>query len=121
MDPLKKQKQLSKRKLRLRKKIVGASDRPRLALNRSHLNLYVQVIDDINGKTVLSMSTSNPKMRAQSKNWGNVAGSKKFGEIFGEELKSKQINKIVFDRRGRPYHGRVKAFADALREKGIQF
>lgn len=121
MNILKKQEQLYKRKLRIRKKVSGTPERPRLSLHRSHLNLHAQLVDDLNGKTIFSMSTSAGKFQSQSKNWGNIGGSKKFGEIFGAELKTKKIGKIVFDRVGRPYHGRIKAFAEALREKGIEF
>ena len=113
--------QLKKRHLRVRKKVVGTPERPRLSIHRSHLNLHVQVIDDFAERTLLSNTTLNPALKGKGKKWGNVEGAKKFGAVCAEELKKKKITQIVFDRGGYPYHGRIKAFAEALRENGIQF
>ena len=116
------QKALQIRKLRIRKKVTGTAERPRLCVHRSHLNLQVQVVDDMAEKSILSFTTASPAFRSKGmKQAGNIGASKLFGQMVSEELKKKGILKIVFDRGGRPYQGRVKAFAEALRENGIQF
>ena len=113
---------LKKRHAHLRKKLTGTPERPRLAVHRSHLNLSVQVVDDLAEKTLLSSSTLNFKPAAgKRKQYGNIAGSKEFGAFLAGELKKKAIERVVFDRGGWQYHGRIQAFADALRENGIQF
>ena len=115
---------LKKRHAHLRKRIMGTPERPRLAVHRSHLNLCVQVVDDLAEKTLLSSSTLNFKATAgpgKKKQYGNIAGSKEFGKFLAGELKAKAIERVVFDRGGWQYHGRIQAFADALRENGIQF
>lgn len=114
-----KEAKLKKRHLRVRKKVSGHPDRPRLSVKRSHLNLIIQVVDDTAEKTLFSSSTV--KLGKEKKQWGNIAGSQKFGAYIATELKKKNINQIVFDRGGRQYHGRIKAFADTLRENGIKF
>ncbi len=114
-----KEEKLKKRHFRVRKKVSGLPERPRLAVKRSHLNLIVQVVDDLSEKTLLTSSTV--KLGTEKKQWGNIEGSKKFGAFIASELKKKKINQIVFDRGGRPYHGRIKAFAETLRENGIKF
>lgn len=117
-----KQQKLEKRHCRIRKKIVGTPKRPRLSLHRSHLNLWAQVIDDMSERTLFSSSTFELSSRGKNKKQnGNLEGAKKFGAHFAEELKKKKITQIVFDRGGYPYHGRVRAFAEVLRENGIQF
>ncbi|OGW80135.1 MAG: 50S ribosomal protein L18 [Omnitrophica bacterium RIFCSPLOWO2_12_FULL_44_17] len=116
------EKALQIRKLRIRKKVTGTAERPRLCVHRSHLNLQVQVVDDMAEKSILSFTTASPAFRSKGmKQAGNIGASKLFGQMVSEELKKKGILKIVFDRGGRPYQGRVKAFAEALRENGIQF
>ena len=113
---------LVKRKRRIRKKVSGTPESPRLSLVRSHLNLFVQAIDDLAERTLYASSTLNPAFRHKDlKQWGNVEAAKQFGVHVAGELKQKKITKIVFDRGGRAYHGRVRAFAEALRENGIQF
>ncbi len=117
-----KQEKLIKRHLRVRKKVVGTPERPRLSVRRSHLNLFAQAIDDLSERTIFSSSTIEPGFRGkEKKQWGNIDGAKKFGVYLAEKLKKKNITQIVFDRGGRPYHGRVKALAEVLRENGIQF
>ena len=113
---------LVKRHLRLRKKVTGTPERPRLAVHRSHLNLSAQIIDDLAEKTLYSASTVHFKVGTQGKKkqYGNIEGSKEFGKFLASELKKKNINRVVFDRGGWQYHGRIQAFADALRENGIQ-
>lgn len=111
---------LKKRHLRIRKKVVGTAERPRLAVHRSHLNLYAQAVDDVAERTILSASTLTMNEKGK-KQLGNVDGAKKFGASLAEALKKKKITSIVFDRGGFAYHGRIKSFAEALRENGIQF
>ena len=114
--------QIQKRHRRIRKKVIGSAERPRLGVHRSHLNLSIQVVDDYASKTLFSCSTLNKNFRTQVKtNTGNVDASKKFGAFTAAELKKKGITKVVFDRGGFQYHGRIKALADSLREHGIQF
>ena len=124
--------QLKKRHLRIRKKVTGTAERPRVSVHRSHLNLYAQAVDDLAERTVLSASTleMSAKMHGGSasggkekgkKQLGNIEGAKKFGSFLAEAFKKKKITRIVFDRGGFAYHGRIKAFAEALRENGIQF
>ncbi len=108
-----------KRHGRIRKKMVGTAERPRLAVHRSSKNIYVQVVDDVNAKTLISFSTmdkSFPQAKA-----AKVKKSETLGQVFAAKLKEKGINKIAFDRGGYPYHGRIKAFADAAREAGLEF
>ena len=111
---------LRNRHLRIRKKIVGTPERPRLSVHKSHLNLYAQVVDDLAERTLLSSSTLNVKEKGK-KQLGNVEGAKAFGASLAEALKKKKITRIVFDRGGFAYHGRIKAFSETLREHGIQF
>ena len=112
--------QLKKRHLRIRKKVVGTAERPRVSVHRSHLNLYAQAVDDLAERTVLSASTLQLEEKGK-KQLGNIEGAKKFGSFLAEALKKKKITRIVFDRGGFAYHGRIRAFAEALRENGIQF
>ena len=116
------EKKLTIRHRRVRKKVIGTLERPRLSVHRSHLNLFAQAIDDLAEKTLLSSSTLKGDFRGkEKKQWGNIEGAKKFGAHLAEELKKKKITRIVFDRGGYSYHGRVRVFAEALRENGIQF
>ncbi|MGQ9618117.1 MAG: 50S ribosomal protein L18 [Candidatus Aminicenantia bacterium] len=114
-----------RRKRRIRKKIFGTPEKPRVCIYKSNRYLYVQAIDDINGKTITSASTleSNLKEKFGNKSYNikSVEVAKLLGNIIGERLKEKEIEKIVFDRSGYPYHGRVKAIAEGIREKGIIF
>ena len=111
---------LKNRHFRIRKKITGTAEKPRLSVHRSHLNLYAQAVDDVAEKTIISGSTLTLADKGK-KQLGNVDGAKKFGASLAEALKKKKITRIVFDRGGFTYHGRIKAFAEALRENGIQF
>ena len=114
--------QLKKRHLRIRKKVVGTPERPRLSVHRSHLNLFAQAIDDLGERTLFSSSTLNSALHGKGKKQlGNVEGAKKFGAHLADELKKNKINKIVFDGGGYGYHGRIRALAETLRENGIQF
>ncbi len=114
-----------KRKKRIRKKLFGTPDKPRVCIYKSLRYLYVQAIDDINGRTVASASTSaeeiKKKIGKKSYNIKNIEAGKLLGNLIGERLKEKKIEKIVFDRSGYPFHGRVKAIVEGIREKGIIF
>jgi len=103
---------------RIRKKISGSSERPRLTVFRSVKHIYAQVIDDASGRT-LAAASSNEKGAEFS--GGNVAGAKEVGRLVAERAKQKGIKSVVFDRGGYLYHGRVKALADAAREGGLEF
>src|SRR5215471_10857417 len=111
---VKKETARARRKLRIRKKVHGTSERPRLTIFKSLKHIYAQVIDDISGKTLLSASSASKGFAGSG---GNVEGAKKVGAIVGDRALEKGIKKVVFDRNGYPYHGRVKALADTLREK----
>ncbi len=112
---------LKRRHIRVRRKITGNPERPRLSVRRSHLNLNVQIVDDYAEKTLLSVSSLSPEFRKKAKSAGNVEAAKLFGQFVAGEMKKKGLQKIAFDRGGYLYHGRVKALADSLRENGIQF
>lgn len=110
-----------KRHLRVRKRIKGTPERPRLAVYRSGINIYVQVIDDINGNTLLSASTIDKEVRPGVSYGGNVEAAKVVGKKVAERALAKGIKQVVFDRGGYLYTGRVKALADAAREAGLEF
>ena len=103
---------------RIRHKVRGTAERPRLAVFRSVANIYVQLIDDAQGRTLVSASTIEKGKRA---NGGNLKAAKTIGKLIAERAKEKGIQKVVFDRGGYIYHGRVKALADAAREAGLEF
>jgi len=105
---------------RIRKKMQGTAERPRLNVYRSLNHIYVQVIDDLHGKTLVSASTAEGQKDAR-RTGGNVASAKAVGKTIAERAKAKGVTKVVFDRGGYIYHGRVKAVADAAREAGLQF
>jgi len=106
----------------MRQKVAGTAERPRLNVYRSLNHLYVQVIDDANGKTLVSLSTASPDLKDKTKkDGGNVKGAGILGGAVADLCKKKGIDKVVFDRAGYLYHGRVKALADAARKGGLQF
>lgn len=105
---------------RIRKKLQGSAERPRLNVYRSLNHIYVQVVDDLHGKTLVSASSAEGK-KGERRTGGNVAAAKAVGKVIAERAKAKGITKVVFDRGGYIYHGRVKALADAAREGGLQF
>lgn len=110
-----------RRHLHLRKRVFGTKERPRLSIHRSIKNLDAQLVDDLKGHTLFSLSTLSPTLNGKTASWGNVKAATIFGEVFAEEATKKGFSKIVFDRGGRLYHGRIKAFADACRKKGLKF
>jgi large subunit ribosomal protein L18 len=105
---------------RIRKKVLGTAERPRLSVYRSLNHIYVQVIDDLKGVTLVSASSAEGK-KVDRKTGGNLAAAKSVGKVIAERARSKGIDKVVFDRGGYLYHGRVKALADAAREAGLKF
>lgn len=106
------------RKVHVRKTIVGSSDRPRMTVFKSNRNLYVQIVDDAAGNTIVSGSTLEEALKGTKP---TVEGGAKLGELVGARLKEKNIGSVVFDRNGYKYHGVIKAIADGTRKAGIQF
>ena len=109
-----------RRHFRVRKKVAGNPDRPRLVVHRSHLHLVAQIVDDVAGRTLLTCSTRQSDFQKKFPKGGNVEAAKHLGEWVAQSATAKGIKKVVFDRGGYVYHGRVKALADAAREKGLQ-
>jgi len=113
-----------KRHIRVRKRVTGSPERPRLNVYRSSNNIYVQVIDDLAGKTLASASTLDASLRdpkATRSAGGNIDAAKAVGALIAERAKEAGVTKVVFDRGGYLYHGRVQALADAARENGLDF
>jgi large subunit ribosomal protein L18 len=111
-------------KYRIRKRVQGNQDRPRLTVFRSVAHMYVQVVDDMTGTTIASASTVEPKVKgalAKTAKGGNIEGAKAIGRTIAERLLEKGVKRVVFDRNGFLYHGRVKAVAEAAREAGLEF
>jgi len=111
----------ARRKLAIRKNIYGTSDRPRLTVFKSARHIYVQIIDDVKGHTLVSASTQAKDVRPAVKNGGNMTAAKQIGESIAEKALAAGIKAVVFDRNGFRYHGRLRALADAARQKGLQF
>jgi large subunit ribosomal protein L18 len=112
---------LNKVKNRIRAKVRGTTEIPRLSVFRSNENIYAQLIDDVQGKTILSSSTLDKEIKTLLKSGKSCEASKLVGEAIAKKSLENKIEKVVFDRGGRLYHGRVQALADAAREKGLQF
>ena len=111
-------------KLRLRKRIVGSAERPRVTVFRSVAHIYAQAVDDATGRTVAAASTVEPAVKArmgENVRGGNVAGAALVGQLISERLLAKGLKQAVFDRNGFLYHGRVKAVAEAARKAGLEF
>jgi len=106
---------------RIRKGVVGSSERPRLCLHRSLKNLQAQIIDDSSGKIILGKSTLAKDVRSKLKSGGNVNAATVLGAAVAAEAVKKGITKVSFDRGGYLYHGRIKAFAEAARKAGLEF
>jgi len=106
---------------RIRKKVSGSPERPRLAVFRSKAHIYAQVIDDDAGRSLCAASSLDKDFRKDGKRGGSVAASKAVGTMIAERAKEKGIGAVVFDRGGFLYHGRVKALAEAAREGGLKF
>ena len=109
---------------RIRKRVRGIEARPRLTVFRSVTHIYVQVVDDTTGRTIASASSVDPAVKgalAKAERGGNIAGAKAIGKAIAARLLEKGVTRVVFDRNGFLYHGRVKAVADAAREAGLEF
>jgi len=103
---------------RIRRKLAGTAERPRLAVFRSVAHIYAQIIDDGEGKTLASASSVDKSVKTKG---GNLAAAKTIGKLVAERAKEKGINRVVFDRGGYQYHGRIKALAEAARAAGLEF
>ena len=110
-----------KRKRRIRKTISGSPERPRLSVFRSSKHIYAQLIDDFNGATLAAASSMDPETRQQEKVKGKIDNAKQVGKVIADRAKAKGISRVVFDRNGFLYHGRVRALATAAREAGLEF
>lgn len=108
-----------KRHRRLRKKVAGLPDRPRLSVYRSHKQLYVQLIDDVASKTIGGWSTKDARLKTLARG-SDVAAAKRLGELVAEDAVKLGVTRVVFDRGGYLYHGRIQAVADAVRAGGLQ-
>ena len=117
----KKQAGLNRRHTRVRGKVSGTADCPRLCVTRSNKNLYVQFIDDVAGKTICGISTHAADFKKSKKNGATVEGAKELGKLAAKTAADKKIKKVVFDRGGNLYHGRIKALAESCREGGLEF
>jgi large subunit ribosomal protein L18 len=110
-----------RRQARIRRRIRGTDERPRLTVFRSNKHIYVQAITDASARTLLSVSTLSPELRTVLKKTGDVQAAKEVGLLVARRCKEKGITRVVFDRNGFLYHGRVKAVADGAREGGLEF
>jgi large subunit ribosomal protein L18 len=110
-----------RRKLRIRNKVSGTPERPRLSVFRSARHIYAQVVDDVTGKTLAYASTLSKDLRGMLEQDNKVEAAKKVGALIAKICKSKKIDRVVFDRNGYLYHGRVSALAQAAREAGLEF
>lgn len=121
MDKLKaKAASLARRHRRVRGKISGTADRPRLVVSRSSTNIYAQLIDDVAGVTLVSASSIDPEIKGSLKGGGNVDAAKAVGGLMGRRAVEKGLTEAVFDRGGHLYHGRVQALADGARDAGLK-
>jgi len=110
-----------RRHRRVRKKVVGTVERPRLAVFRSHKHMYAQIIRDDTGETLVAASTLDPQLRERLAKTGDTAAARGVGRLIGERARAAGIQRIVLDRGGYLYHGRVKALAEGAREAGLEF
>jgi large subunit ribosomal protein L18 len=106
---------------RVRKKVDGTPARPRLAVSRSNTNIYAQIIDDASGRTLCGVSSRDKELREQRSYGGNAKAAAAVGKTLAEKARTLGVEQVCFDRRGRKYHGRIKALADAAREAGLKF
>jgi large subunit ribosomal protein L18 len=110
-----------RRKRRIRKKVFGTTERPRLTVYRSNKHIYVQIIDDIAGKTLVSASTLSPEIKGSAKGAGTVGVAAEVGTLLARKALDAKVKRVVFDRNSFRYHGRVKALAEAARQGGLDF
>ncbi|MCT7963257.1 50S ribosomal protein L18 [Laspinema sp. D1] len=112
---------IERRHRRVRRRVVGTPERPRLSVFRSHQHIYAQVIDDTQHQTLAAASTLDPALKAELETGATCDASAKVGKLIADRAREKGIQKVVFDRGGNLYHGRVKALAEAAREAGLEF
>jgi large subunit ribosomal protein L18 len=117
----KKRASLKQRHQRVRRKIAGTPERPRLCVYRSLKHIYAQLVDDLSGRTLVQASSRAPDVKGEQAYGGNAKAAAAVGKLLAERAAEKSIARAVFDRGGRKYHGRVKALADAAREGGLTF
>ncbi|PNR97120.1 50S ribosomal protein L18 [Petrotoga sp. 9PWA.NaAc.5.4] len=121
IKPIDKKRMRNKRHLRVRRRITGTSDKPRMTIFKSEKHIYAQIIDDTKGHTIVSASTVEKELKEKlTKTWDQNAAYE-VGRLIAKRAKEKGINNIVFDRSGYKYHGKVKALAEAAREEGLKF
>ena len=116
-----KKERTKRRHYRIRGKVYGTHERPRLSIFRSNKHIYAQIIDDEKTQTLLSFSTLNPELKTKIKSTWTKESAKKVGEVIAKMAKDKGIKKVVFDRGGNKYHGRISAFAESARACGLEF
>lgn len=121
MTSAEKVRQLERRRQRVRQRIFGTPERPRLNVFRSRSHIYAQIIDDMKGATLVAASTLDKSLRTSLKSSGTIEAAKAVGKLLAERAKAAKVQAVVFDRGGRLYHGRIKALAEASRESGLQF
>jgi large subunit ribosomal protein L18 len=112
---------LARRKTRVRGKVSGTAERPRLCVTRTNTHIYAQVVDDVAGRTIASSASNDAELRTALKSGGNADAAKAVGEAIGRRAMEQGITEVVFDRGGRLYHGRVKALAEGARSAGLKF
>ncbi|MDE0018667.1 50S ribosomal protein L18 [Candidatus Poribacteria bacterium] len=110
-----------RRRKRVRQKVSGTGNRPRLAVFRSLKHIYAQLINDELGETVAEASTLSPELKDNLSNGGNIAAAESVGTLIAQKAKQREIEVVVFDRGGHLYHGRIKALAEAARAEGLKF
>jgi len=120
-ESIKKQIRRARRKRHVRKRVTGTPDRPRLTVFRSHKNIYAQIVDDTIGRTLVAASSREKPLREQLGEGGNRAAAEAVGSALAEKAAEAGIRKVVFDRNGYPFHGRVKELAEAARKGGLEF
>jgi len=120
MAKLSRNEQRKKRHLRIRRRVVGTPARPRLCVYKSLRHIYAQLIDDTRGRTLAAASTLEPEVREKIKT-ANVEAARLVGELIAQRARERGIREVVFDRAGYPYHGQVRALAEAAREGGLKF
>ena len=121
MKVIEHKKQLRQKRIwRIRKKVTGTAERPRLCVSFTNKHIYAQAIDDVSGKTLVALSTMDKSLKGEDLS-ANRESATKVGHLFAERAKSAGLESVVFDRHGRPYHGRVKEFAEAARAGGLKF
>jgi large subunit ribosomal protein L18 len=112
---------IERRHKRIRKKIFGTSTRPRVCVFRSNKHIYASLVDDEKGRVILTVSTRSKEFNKNLKNYGNVEAAYEVGKLFAKKVLERGYKKVVFDRSGYLYHGRVKALAEAARKEGLEF